>query len=207
MRLDGQSETQAQTELPVDALPESEEAAGTGEPTASATDAPAGGDPRAEIEALVDSHRRLAADFANYRRRVERDRAEWEAAARGDLLLRLLPAFDNLRRARAAVDGTADGGDLGALRSGLDMVLRGLDETLQAIGLEDSVRVGDLFDPKLGEALGEEATEAVMPGHVSDVLQPGYRLGERVLRPALVRVATAPSPARDDAGVPDEGAP
>ncbi len=147
---------------------------------------------QAEIEALTDSHRRLAADFANYRRRVERDRADWEEGARGDLLLRLLPVFDNLRRARAAADlGQGAEAAAGALLAGLDMVLRGLDDVLAAAGLHESVRVGDPFDPTTCEAIGEEATDDVAPGRVSAVLQAGYRIGERVLRPALVRVAAA----------------
>jgi molecular chaperone GrpE len=160
---------------------------------------------QAEIEALTDSHQRLAADFANYRRRVERDRGDWEEGARGDLLLRLLPVFDNLRRARAAADGS-QGADaaVAALAAGLDMVLRGLDEALMGVGLRESVRVGEPFDPATCEAIGEEATDAVAPGHVSAVLQPGYRLGERVLRAALVRVAAAPQGAAPE-GAAAEG--
>lgn len=140
-----------------------------------------------------EAHTRLAADFANYRRRVERDRAEWEDAARSGLLVRLLPVFDNLRRARQAA-GQAPGGEDGAraLLTGLDMVVRGMDETLGALGVEETVHVGDAFDPALGEAIGEEGREDIEPGHVSDVLQAGYRLGGRVLRPALVRVAAVP---------------
>ena len=158
---------------------------------------------QAEIEALTDSHRRLAADFANYRRRVERDRAEWEDGARGDLLLRLLPVFDNLRRARAAVDGPGGDGPVGALAAGLDMVLRGLDEVLSAAGVRESVKVGEPFDPATCEAIGEEPGDGVAPGYVTSVLQPGYRLGERVLRAALVRVASAgpePAPADPEGG-------
>lgn len=162
---------------------------------------------QAEIEALTDSHRRLAADFANYRRRIERDRADWEEGARGDLLLRLLPVFDNLRRARAAMDGV-DGAApaVGALVAGLDMVLRGLDEALAAVGVRESVAVGDAFDPTTCEAIGEEADAGVPPGHVSSVLQPGYRLGERVLRAALVRVAASGGEAGGGAAAPDPAA-
>lgn len=156
---------------------------------------------RAQLEEAVarlvqaeDVQRRLAADFANYRRRVDRDRSEWEETARGDLLLRLLPVFDNLRRARQAAGQSAtapssEGADV--LLTGLDMVIRGLDEALAAVGLQESVAVGDAFDPVLCEAIGQEEREDIEPGHVSEVLQSGYRLGERVLRPALVRVAAA----------------
>jgi molecular chaperone GrpE len=147
----------------------------------------------ADLRDLEEAHRRLAADFANYRRRVERDRAQWEEAARGDVLIRLLPVFDNLRRARGAASAESGGGANGALVAGLDMVLRGLDETLGALGVRETVHVGDPFDPVTCEALGEDETLAVPPGRVSQVLQAGYQLGERVLRPALVRVAASPA--------------
>jgi molecular chaperone GrpE len=162
----------------------------------------------ARLAQAEDAQRRLAADFANYRRRVDRDRSEWEATARGDLLLRLLPVFDNLRRARqAAGQSTADTNDAaGALLTGLDMVIRGLDEALMAVGLTESVAVGDAFDPVLCEAIGQEERDDIEPGHVSEVLQSGYRLGERVLRPALVRVATAAAGAAVPGGGSEGGA-
>lgn len=151
----------------------------------------------ARLAQSEEAQTRLAADFANYRRRVERDRAEWEDAARGDLLVRLLPVFDNLRRARQAAS-QAPGGEEGAsaVLTGLDMVIRGMDETLAALGVEESVHVGDAFDPSLGEAIGEEEREDIAPGQVSSVLQAGYRLAGRVLRPALVRVAAMATDAR-----------
>lgn len=160
---------------------------------------------QADLAALEEAHRRLAADFANYRRRVERDRAGWEEAAQGELLLRLLPVFDNLRRAREAAGAAA--GEAGtALAAGLDMVVRSLDEALASVGVTESVRVGDPFDPATCEALGEEVRDDFAPGSVSAVLLPGYRLGGRVLRPALVRVAAAPAPqAAAEEGAAREG--
>jgi hypothetical protein len=81
--------------------------------------------------------------------------------------------------------------------------LRGLDEVLSAAGVRESVKVGEPFDPATCEAIGEEPGDGVAPGHVTSVLQPGYRLGERVLRAALVRVASAgpePAPADSEGG-------
>lgn len=157
----------------------------------------------AELRVLDEAHRRLMADFANYRRRVERDRADWEAAARGDLLLRVLPAVDNLRRAREAAARGGQATDaqaaLGAVVTGLDMVVRAFDEALTGVGVEESVAVGDAFDPQTAEAIGQDERDDLEPGQVSEVLQAGYRLAGRVLRPALVRVAVAP------ASPPEEG--
>jgi molecular chaperone GrpE len=187
--------------VPAESAAEAPPAAGAGEgageapPAAAAAEGEAEADlarAQADLAALEEAHRRLAADFANYRRRVERDRAGWEEAAQGELLLRLLPVFDNLRRAREAA-GAAAGEQATALAAGLDMVARSLDEALAAVGVTESVRVGDPFDPATCEALGEEVRDDLAPGSVSAVLLPGYRMGGRVLRPALVRVAAAPA--------------
>ena len=136
---------------------------------------------------LEDAYRRLAADFLNYRRRMERDQANWAKAARGDLMKGFLEVFDTLELARASAEREETG--LADLRNGLDMVLRRLKDTLAAQGIESVGAVGAPYDPTTCEAIGEDDMPDAEPGTVTRVLRAGYRMGDRLLRPALVRVA------------------
>lgn len=157
------------------------------DPVAPADDAGAAADVVfAAAEALALAEARLAdlqrerADFVNYRRRVERDREVAGAEGRGAVLAALLPVLDDIEGARAAGDLT------GPFASVADK----LQAVLLRQGLEPFGEVGEVFDPSLHEALLQDAATEVQEPTCTQVLQRGYRVGERVLRPARVAVAS-----------------
>lgn len=138
---------------------------------------------RAELKSAEDRYLRLRADFDNFRKRTEREREELLRYVLAEPLRALLPVVDNLERALAAP------GDAGDLRKGVEMILRQLHEILRRLGLAAVPAVGSRFDPSVHEAVSQEESEAVAVPTVVAELQRGYRLHERLLRPALVRVA------------------
>jgi molecular chaperone GrpE len=121
---------------------------------------------------------RLQAEFANYRRRVERDRQAVAEQALGSVLLGLLPVLDDLDRARAH----------GEVEGGFKLVADGLETTLTKLGLERFGTAGEPFDPTVHEALTHSLSADVSEPVCAEIYQPGYRIGERVLRPARVAV-------------------
>jgi molecular chaperone GrpE len=141
----------------------------------------------------LDRWQRAQADLANYRRRAQFEREEMEKFGVASLVATLLPVLDNFDRAWQTLPGTMR--RLTWL-SGVDMINRQLHATLQRIGLAEIEANGQPFDPALHEAV--DRAEAEGAPHVVEVLQAGYKLHERVLRPALVKVG--PKPATPDAG-------
>ncbi len=160
-------------------------------------------DPGAQrLEAQLGAERerllRLRADFDNFRKRTERDRADIERFAVADVLRDLLPVVDNLERALAvqgAQGPTADGSDL---RKGVEMIVRQFQEVLKRHGLAPIVALGERFDPAVHEAVFQEETEGVTAPTVALELQRGYRLNDRLLRPSLVKVAVPRETENDD---------
>jgi len=152
-------------------------------------------DDAGRLEALLAAEReralRLRADFDNYRKRAERERAEIERYALTDALRELLPVVDNLERALSAQSDASD------LRKGVEMIVRQLNELLKRFGLSPIPAVGERFDPAVHEAVFFEESESVTIPTVAEELQRGYRLNERLLRPALVKVAV-PRETTDD---------
>ena len=143
----------------------------------------------AEAEAKRDEYlgdlQRLAADFDNYRKRVARDQAQLVARAHEGLVKELLPVLDDLERAL----GAAEVHDEATVVEGVRLVQRALADLLAREGLEEIAAEGT-FDPHVHEALlSQPAADGVEPGTVLQVVQKGYRLGDRVLRPARVVVA------------------
>jgi molecular chaperone GrpE len=131
----------------------------------------------------LDGWQRSLADFQNYRKRVERDNEMLKASMKGDLIKKVLPVLDDLERAlqnRPAEDAWA---------GGIELIVRKFQNLLDAEGLKRIDANGAAFDPAFHEAISHEPSEDVESGHVIDVVQNGYMLGERVIRPALVRVA------------------
>lgn len=152
-------------------------------PTAPATAGIA--ERRLEAELAVERERfvRLRADFDNFRKRSDRERAEIERYALVEPARELLPVVDNLDRALAAAGGADD------LRRGVEMILRQLEEVLRRLGITSIPALGERFDPSVHEAvLHEESAEVAAPTVVQE-LQRGYRLNDRLLRPAMVKVA------------------
>ena len=142
--------------------------------------------------------KRERADFTNYRRRIEQERAEQAEAATADLLRALLPALDDLERALHNVPAELAGS---TWVQGIRLVDRALHEALERAGLARIRAAGQPFDPQLHEALLGEEAPGQAEGAVVRELRPGYRLGERVLLPAQVSVA------RGTAGPPEETSP
>jgi molecular chaperone GrpE len=144
---------------------------------------------RRECGALKDQLLRRQADFENYKKRHARDQQAAAEDAVVELTRALVPTLDNLDRALAA-EGSID-----AVREGIALVRRDLLALLEARGLRVLDPVGQPFDPARHQALTHEVTPGVAPGIVVAVFGKGYLLGERLLRPALVRVAKEPAEA------------
>jgi molecular chaperone GrpE len=140
---------------------------------------------RDEAQATFARYQRLAADFENYKRRTRQELADRTQYANEELLRKLLPILDNLKR---ALDHAPDGIDRNWFE-GIKLVARQFEETLQAQGLATITAVGEKFDPSQHEAIASEETDEHEEGTVVEEMQPGYRLHNRVLRPTLVKVA------------------
>ncbi len=139
-----------------------------------------------EIEALNDRHLRLAAEFDNYRKRVERERTETWARAQGDLAKRLLEALDDLQRVSDfdVTTATAE-----SLLEGIELVEKKLRHALESAGLEPIDPRGEFFNPETMEALMTVPAERPEEDEiVLDVFQKGYRFKGLLIRPARVRV-------------------
>ena len=141
-------------------------------------------EPAAEDSAPDEAYLRLAADFDNYRKRVAREHAELSARANERLLNELLPVLDDLERALEAAAQHEEA----KLEEGVRLVHRSLVGLVERHGLSEIDAAG-AFDPHVHEALLSQPGEGAEEGSVLQVLQKGYRLGDRVLRPARVIVA------------------
>jgi molecular chaperone GrpE len=138
----------------------------------------------ADREAItLDQLRRLKAEFDNYRKRVERERAEVYGIARGKVIAGMLPVLDDLER----MVGYTRGMD-GEFASGVELIWQKMRSVLSAEGLEEIGSVGRPFDPELHEAIEIVETGPENEGLVVEELQRGYRLQGRLLRPSRVRV-------------------
>ena len=148
-----------------------------------------------------DRYLRLAADFDNFKRRSRQEHLETIQHASADLIARLLPALDDLHN---ALEHKPEGVDDTWAR-GIELAVRKLEDTLRTHGLEPIEAAGRHFDPKLHEAIGHEETSEVPEDTVVTQLRPGYRVRDRVVRPALVRVARPPAslPADTESDSPD----
>jgi len=142
-----------------------------------------------EKDELRNSLVRLQADFANYRKRIERERSEDHRRSIGRLIEEILPALDALERALAAHDDPA----YEDYRKGFELIYRQLWDALARHGLERIEAQGKPFDPHYHQAIERIESADHEDGTVIEVLQQGYRLKERVLRPAAVRVAVHPA--------------
>jgi molecular chaperone GrpE len=149
-------------------------------------------DLRAKIEQLEadakeasNRYLRLAADFDNYKKRVRQDQAETIQFANADLIGKLLPVVDNFHRVVESAPAEVDD----AWLKGIKLTLQQLDELLASQGVSPIESVGQPFDPSLHEAIGHEESNEQPEDTVVSEVRRGYRLNDRVVRPALVRVA------------------
>jgi molecular chaperone GrpE len=149
---------------------------------------------RAERDEFKDLLLRKSAEFENYRRRNEKERRELAEFANADLLRDILPLLDNLERALGSASETQSVGDpaagLEAYRAGIDLIRRQFLELLRKKGVTPIEALGADFDPHLHQAVTRETSDAHREGEVMAELQRGYKLGDRLLRPAMVKVAT-----------------
>ena len=140
---------------------------------------------KAERDALQDRLLRTAAEFDNYRKRIDRERREQSDAAAFSLLSEVLPVVDNLERALQSPSGPEAAG----FRAGVELILRQLVDLLRKRGVTPIEALGADFDPRFHQAVSQEASDAHRDGEVMEELQRGYMLGDRLLRPAMVKVA------------------
>lgn len=138
---------------------------------------------KAQSDEYLDLAQRKQAEFANYRRRTEGVRQEAYDDGRRDAIAQLLPVVDNLERALAAA-----GEEENALKSGVEMVLRQTRDALTKMGVEEIDPQGQPFDAELMNAVMQGSADEGEPGTVCMVLQKGYKLGEHVIRHAMVKV-------------------
>ena len=138
---------------------------------------------QAKVAEYKDGWARSQAEFQNYKKRLDRDNELMYVSMKGDIIKKVLPALDDLERAlqnRPAENAWA---------SGIELIVRKLQNMLESEGIKRIQAEGEEFDPNFHEAISHEPADGVSSGHVIAVVQNGYMLGERVIRPALVRVA------------------
>jgi len=146
----------------------------------------------AENTELKDLLARRQADFENYRKRVERERTETYNRVAADIAAKLLPVLDNLKRALEAESSVeaAESDEFRHFLSGVDLICKQLNGVLEALGVKPIAAVGEQFNPHIHEAVVTEATDDYEPDTVIQEIVAGYRLGDKLIRPALVKVAT-----------------
>ena len=146
----------------------------------------------AERDDLLDRLARRQADFDNYRKRMERERGETYNRVVGEVVSHLLPVLDNLRRA-LDTEASLQAGESEEFRHflhGVELISKQLNGVLENLGVRPVASVGQPFDPHIHEAVATEQTEDYEPDTVMQEIVRGYRLGEKLLRPAIVKVAT-----------------
>jgi molecular chaperone GrpE len=185
-----QDETLTAVEAPA-ALP----APTTEESAVEAQDAPVSREEldqlKVERDQLQDRLARLQAEFENARKRSERERIEFRDYAAGTVVEKFLPVLDNFELALKA-SATAE-----QLRSGVELIVKQMDDILRQLQVSPVPALGEAFDPRVHEAMGTVERDDLPDQHVAEEIRRGYRLRERLLRPALVRVASNPKQTSD----------
>jgi molecular chaperone GrpE len=138
-----------------------------------------------------DNWLRTAADLENFKKRAARERAEAVQFANASLLQKLLPILDNFEMAQAAAQGAQDD-KLASLQTGIAMIQQQIKTALTEAGLEEMDAGGKPFDPTFHEAVSQQETDKAPEGQVVQQIRKGYKLRERLLRPAAVIVAKKP---------------
>ena len=145
-------------------------------------------DEKSELEAQLkdakDQLLRTAAEYANYRARSQKEKEQTYSNAKGNVISEILPSIDNLERALSQ-----DNSDYEALKKGVSMTLDGLMASLEKLGVEQYGESGDSFDPNFHNAVMHIEDESLGENIITDVFQKGYKIGDRVIRPAMVKTA------------------
>lgn len=142
------------------------------------------GEEAKEDEDLNSKYLRLMADFQNYKKRTEKQKSEIHAYANEKIVLKLIEVMDNFERALGA---DASEGD--SFKQGIEMIFKQLSDVLTDAGVKEIEAESTVFDPNFHNAVMMEDTDKVESGMVSEVLQKGYTLNGKVIRPAMVKVA------------------
>jgi len=152
-------------------------------------------DAEAESAELRDKVLRVAAEFENYKKRMDRERSIMLKYAGENIFRELLPVVDNLERAteQGAVDGVDSGKNLVALLEGIQLTLKSLRSTLEKFEVKPINTIGEPFDPNIQEALTMEASDTIPANHVISEFQKGYHYKDRLLRAARVIVSAGDS--------------
>lgn len=140
----------------------------------------------AQAAEYLDGWQRARAELANYKKRVERERREAYQRAAGDILIQYLDILDDLER---ALDDRPTEREAANWADGIELVYRKFKGLLDNYDVEPIDATGQPFDPNVHEAISHEETDEAKAGYVIDVVKQGYRMGNRILRPAMVRVA------------------
>lgn len=141
---------------------------------------------KTEAAEYLDGWQRARAEFANYKKRVERETEEARQRIVSEILLQYLSIMDDLER---ALENAPENHDIQEWVSGIELIHQKFEMLLEAEGVESIEAEGERFDPNLHEAISYEDTEDHEGGSIIDVTQRGYKIGDRIIRPAMVRVA------------------
>ena len=155
----------------------------TAEPAAESTEQVDAAELKKERDDYYDRLLRKTAEFDNYRKRIDRERQQVSEAAAADLLQELLPLVDDMERALRS-----EGNDT-AIRKGVELIHKQLIEILRKRGVRPIEALGADFDPHYHMAVSHEAADDKREGEVIEEFRRGYMLGDRLLRPAMVKVA------------------
>lgn len=143
-------------------------------------------DIRIKADEYLDGWQRARAEFSNYKKRVQKEREETRTFITAEILAKYLDVVDDFKR---ALDDQPSDDEIGAWAEGIDMIYRKLKAILEAEGVEEISAEGEAFDPNFHEAITFEESDDHNEGEVLGVVQPGYQIGNRIIRPAKVRVA------------------
>ncbi len=147
---------------------------------------------KAEDEDLNTRYMRLMADFQNYKKRAEKQRSEIHAYANEKIVIKLIDVLDNFERALQNSKGNGEGEDRDGtvgFKEGMTLIFKQLKDTLTDAGVTEIEAEDVVFDPNYHNAVMMEDTDKVKSGNVSEVLQKGYMLNGKVIRPSMVKVA------------------
>jgi molecular chaperone GrpE len=139
-----------------------------------------------ERDGLIDRLARLQAEFENARKRAEKEKADFRDYATGSVVEQFLPVLDNFELALKS-SGTTE-----QLKAGVELIVKQMEEILRGLQVQPVVTVGQEFDPRHHEAMGSVEREDLPDQYVAEEIRKGYKLREKLLRPALVRVVSNP---------------
>ncbi|KAB2058550.1 hypothetical protein ES319_A11G242000v1 [Gossypium barbadense] len=157
-----------------------------------------------ELSTEKDRVLRIGADFDNFRKRTERERLSLVANAQGEVLENLLPVLDNFERAKAQIKVKTEGEE--KINNSYQSIYKQFMEILGSLGVEPVDTVGNPFDPMLHEAIMQEDSTEFEEGIILQEFQKGFKLGDRLLRPAMVKVSAGPGPSKPEQGESSESA-